>query len=148
VDVELPPDGPVPDYCGSCRRCVEACPTDALDEPYRLDATRCISYWTIEHRGPDLPDDLARQFGSWIFGCDVCQDVCPWNKFKRPTADARFLPREGVAAADLREWVELDLDAFRRRFKGSPVKRTKFEGFQRNVRQALANAERAAEAAR
>ena len=142
VDVPLAPDGPVPDSCGSCTRCLDACPTGAITEPYVVDGSRCISYWTIEHRGPDFPDDLARQFGSWIFGCDICQDVCPWNKFKRPTDEPRFLPREGVADTELREWAELDLGAFRARFRGSPVKRTKFEGFQRNVRNALKNTTR------
>ena len=143
VDVPLAPDDPLgADYCGSCTRCLDACPTGALDAPYQIDATRCISYWTIEHRGEAFPEELARQFGTWLFGCDVCQDVCPWNKFKQPTTDARFLPREGVTDTPLAEWVELDLEAFRVRFRRSPVKRAKFEGFQRNVRQALENAKR------
>src|SRR5690606_13119523 len=141
VDVPLAADDPFgADYCGSCTRCLDACPTGALDAPYQIDSTRCISYWTIEHRGEAFPEDLAEQFGTWIFGCDVCQDVCPWNKFRKPTAEPRFLPREGVTDTPLREWAELDLDAFRARFRRSPVKRAKFEGFQRNVRQALRNA--------
>lgn len=144
VDVPLPPDGPIPDYCGSCTRCLDACPTGALDAPYRIDAGRCIAYLTIEHRGAELPEDTASDLGTWIFGCDVCQDVCPWNKFARPTSEPRFLPRPGVTDTELREWVELDLEAFRARFRKSPVKRAKFEGFQRNVRQALENALRAA----
>ncbi|MEM9996512.1 MAG: tRNA epoxyqueuosine(34) reductase QueG [Bacteroidota bacterium] len=147
IDVPLPSDGPVPDYCGRCTRCLDACPTGALDAPYQIDATRCISYWTIEHHGPEFPLEVAQDFGTWLFGCDICQDVCPWNKFKRPTEEPRFLPREGVTDTELREWVELDLDAYRRRFKGTPVKRAKFEGFQRNVRQALHNALRARERA-
>lgn len=143
VDVPLAPDAPFgADHCGACTRCLYACPTGALDEPYRIDSTRCISYWTIEHRGDAFPEDLAQQFGTWIFGCDICQDVCPWNKFKRATAEPRYLPREGLADTPLREWAELDLEAFRQRFRGSPVKRARFEGFGRNVRQALANAER------
>lgn len=140
VDVALPPDTMAADHCGSCTRCLDACPTGAIYEPYAVDARRCISYWTIEHRGPDFSEDVARLLGPWVFGCDICQDVCPWNKFARPTADARFLPREGVAETELREWAELDLEAFRERFRKSPVKRAKWEGFQRNVRQALANA--------
>ncbi|MEO1480001.1 MAG: tRNA epoxyqueuosine(34) reductase QueG [Bacteroidota bacterium] len=140
VDVPLPADGPTPDYCGRCTRCLDACPTGALDAPYQIDATRCISYWTIEHRGPEFPLEVAQDFGTWLFGCDICQDVCPWNKFKRPTTEPRFLPRDDVTDTELREWVELDLDAYRKRFKGTPVKRAKFEGFQRNVRQALDNA--------
>ena len=139
IDVALPADGPVPDYCGSCTRCLDACPTGALDAPYQIDATRCISYLTIEHRGAELPEGIDTEIGNWIFGCDVCQDVCPWNKFKRPTAEPRYLPRPGVTHTELREWVELDLEDFRARFRKSPVKRTKFEGFQRNVRAALDN---------
>jgi epoxyqueuosine reductase len=138
VDVPLPPDGPVPDFCGSCTRCIDACPTGALDAPYQIDAERCISYLTIEHRGAELPEGMDSEISNWIFGCDVCQEVCPWNKFARPTREPRFLPRPGVTDTELREWVELDLEAFRQRFRKSPVKRTKYEGFQRNVRAALA----------
>jgi len=145
VDVPLTPDGPIPDHCGSCTRCLDACPTGALDAPYQIDANRCISYLTIEHRGAELPGGMASEIGDWIFGCDVCQDVCPWNKFKKPTAEPRFLPREGVTDTELREWAELDLEAFRQRFRKSPVKRAKFEGFQRNVRAALENAIRVRE---
>ena len=135
VDVPFPPDGPVPDYCGTCTRCLDACPTDAIVQPYVVDSNRCISYLTIEHRG-ELPE-TAPGSGNWIFGCDVCQEVCPWNKFKRPTAEVRFLPRPGVSNTEVREWLELDLEAFRERFRKSPVKRAKFDGFQRNVRRAL-----------
>ncbi|MDX1439264.1 MAG: tRNA epoxyqueuosine(34) reductase QueG [Rubricoccaceae bacterium] len=143
VDVPIAPDAPFSkDYCGSCTRCIDACPTDAIHQPYAVDSNRCISYWTIEHREDDVPDDLARDFGTWIFGCDICQDVCPWNKFRQPTRDSRFLPREGIADTDLQEWVELSIEEYRKRFKRSPVKRARFEGFQRNVRIALKNAER------
>jgi epoxyqueuosine reductase len=145
VDVDLPPDGPIPDYCGSCTRCIDACPTDAIFQPYAVDANRCISYLTIEHRGPDLPSNMHQGIGNWIFGCDICQDVCPWNKFKRPTNESRFYPRQGVEATDLREWLEIDIEAFRTRFRKTPVKRAKFEGFIRNVRVAAANATRSSE---
>ena len=145
IDVPLPPDGPIPDYCGSCTRCLDACPTDAIVQPYVVDANRCISYLTIEHRGDDIPRELQSGMGTWIFGCDVCQDVCPWNKFKRPTAEPRYAPRPGVTDTELREWIELDLEAFRRRFRKSPVKRARLEGFLRNVRIALTNAERGVE---
>ena len=145
IDVPLPPDGPLPDYCGRCTRCLDACPTDAIVQPYVVDANRCISYLTIEHRGDDVPADLQPGMGTWIFGCDVCQDVCPWNKFKRPTQEPRYLPRPGITDTELREWVEIDLEEFRRRFRKSPVKRPKFEGFQRNVRAALANSRRQAD---
>ena len=145
IDVPLAPDGPLPDYCGSCTRCIDACPTDAIYQPYAVDANRCISYLTIEHRGDSLPEPLKPQVGNWIFGCDICQDVCPWNKFKRPTSEPRYLPRPGVTDTELREWVELDLEAFRKRFRKNPVKRAKFEGFARNVRVALKNRERGRE---
>lgn len=138
IDLELPPDGPIPDYCGSCTRCIDACPTGAL-APYQIDAERCISYLTIENRDAQLPEEVSSEIGNWIFGCDICQDVCPWNKFSRPTTEPRFLPRTGVQDTELREWIELDLESFRQRFRKSPVKRTKYEGFQRNVQAALRN---------
>ncbi len=139
IDVPLPADGPATDHCGSCTRCIDACPTDAIYQPYAVDANRCISYWTIEHRGDTLPEDPGAQFGSWIFGCDICQDVCPWNKFKQPTTENRFAPRANVSDTPLHEWLELDLDAFRQRFRNTPVKRAKYEGFMRNVKRAAAN---------
>lgn len=144
TDVPLAPDDPfTADHCGSCTRCLDACPTGALDAPYQIDAERCISYWTIEHRTGPFPDDLARQFGTWAFGCDVCQDVCPWSRFSQPTRDARFLPRPGTTDTPLADWAELDLEQFRDRFRKSPVKRATFEGWARNVRQAMENAEAA-----
>lgn len=139
IDVPLPADGPATDHCGSCTRCIDACPTDAIYQPYAVDANRCISYWTIEHRGDTLPEDPGAQFGSWIFGCDICQDVCPWNKFKQPTTENRFAPRANVSDTPLHEWLELDLEAFRQRFRNTPVKRAKYEGFMRNVKRAAAN---------
>ena len=142
VDVPLSYDSPVGDYCGTCTRCIDACPTDAIYRPYAVDANRCISYWTIEHRGDDIPESLGREFGSWIFGCDICQEVCPWNKFKQPSTEARYRPRQGSTETSLEEWQEIDLDEFRRRFAKSPVKRAKYEGFMRNVRVALQNTER------
>ena len=141
VDVPLEPDRPfTADHCGSCTRCLDACPTGALDAPYQIDGERCISYWTIEHRGGGVPEDLAAEFGTWIFGCDICQDVCPWNKFATPTRDARFLPHEGLPDAPLSAWAELDLDVFRERFRKSPIRRTGLEGMQRNARIAQGNA--------
>jgi len=141
VDVPMPSDGPIPDYCGSCTRCIDACPTDAIYQPYAVDANRCISYWTIEHRGDDVPQALASHFGNWVFGCDICQDVCPWNKFKAATDETRFMPRPGVTDTDLGTWKELDLAAFRATFRNSPVKRARYEGFLRNVQIALQNTE-------
>ncbi|MDZ4699647.1 MAG: tRNA epoxyqueuosine(34) reductase QueG [Rhodothermales bacterium] len=139
VDVPLEPDGPVPDHCGSCTRCIDACPTDAIYQPYAVDANRCIAYLTIEHRADDIPPALQRQIGDWIFGCDVCQDVCPWNKFKHPSREPRYAPRDGIVDTELQDWIELDIEAFRKRFGKNPVKRTKFEGFIRNVRMAIEN---------
>lgn len=139
VDVPLAPDAPfAADHCGTCTRCLDACPTGALDAPYQIDATRCISYWTIEHRDPTTPppDDLVAEFGPWLFGCDVCQDVCPWTRFSRPTRDARLLPRSvgpSVTDAPARVWAELDLDAFRERFRGTAVWRTGHAAFTRNA---------------
>ena len=140
VSVPLATDDPMPDYCGSCTRCIDACPTDAIYEPYAVDANRCISYITIEHGPDDVPDGLRPDLGNWLFGCDVCQDVCPWNTFKQPTQEAAYLPRDGVPDTPLEDWAEMNLDEFERRFEASPVKRATFEGFQRNVRTALQNA--------
>jgi epoxyqueuosine reductase len=140
VSVPMAADDPMPDYCGSCTRCIDACPTDAIYEPYAVDASRCISYLTIEHGPDDVPEGLRPDVGTWLFGCDICQDVCPWNKFKQPTDEERYLPREGVPDTALEDWAEMNLDAFERRFEASPVKRATFDGFKRNVRTALQNA--------
>ena len=134
IDLELEPDGPVPDHCGTCTRCIDACPTDAIYQPYAVDANRCISYLTIEHREDDIPVPLQARLENWIFGCDICQDVCPWNKFKTPTRESRYEPRDGMVDTRIDEWVELDLEAFRKKFRRNPVKRAKYEGFMRNVR--------------
>jgi epoxyqueuosine reductase len=140
VDLPLPADPPFSqDHCGSCTRCIDACPTDAIYRPGAVDANRCISYWTIEHRGPEFPEDLAPLFGDWVFGCDVCQDVCPWTRFGRPTPDVRFLPRDDTAHLDLDRWAELDLESYRSRFRRSPLKRPKYEGLMRNVANARRN---------
>ena len=134
VDLPLAYDESIPDYCGSCTRCIDACPTDAIYQPYVVDANRCISYITIEHREDDIAVELQDQLDNWIFGCDVCQDVCPWNKFKRPTTEERYHPRAGMVDTSLETWMELDLETFRRQFRKNPVKRAKFEGFKRNIR--------------
>ena len=139
TDLELEPDGPVPDHCGSCTKCIDACPTDAIVEPYVVDSNRCISYLTIEHREDDVSRDIQPDMGNWVFGCDICQDVCPWNKFARPTGEPRFEPRPGMVDGQIDEWLELDVEAFRAKFKGSPVKRTKYEGLMRNLRIAASN---------
>lgn len=133
VDVTLDTDDPIQDYCGSCTRCIDACPTDAIYEPYAVDANRCISYLTIEHREDDIAPDLQQRLEGWIFGCDICQEVCPWNKFKKHAQETRYAPREGMSRT-VEEWEEIDLELFRQIFRKNPVKRTKFEGFQRNLR--------------
>jgi epoxyqueuosine reductase len=141
VDLELQPDGPVPDHCGSCTRCLDACPTDAIVEPYVVDSNRCISYLTIEHRKDNIPDNLKPDFGNWVFGCDICQDVCPWNKFSRPASNDRFSPRPGITDTPISDWLELDVEAFRERFRRSAVRRTRYEGLMRNLTIAETNAE-------
>lgn len=139
VDVPLDYDEPASDHCGNCTRCIDACPTDAIYRPYAVDANRCISYWTIEHRGEDIPEDLGRDFDNWIFGCDICQEVCPWNKFRKPSTEPAYAPRPGTTDTRVSKWMEIDLEEFRRRFRKSPVKRTKYDGFKRNVRIAMNN---------
>ncbi len=128
----LQPDEDHLDYCGSCTRCLDACPTDAFPEPYVLDSNKCISYWTIEHRG-DFPDGLADQFDGWIFGCDVCQDVCPWNKFSPPNGDDAFVPTHEVLCPPHERWARLSEEEFREEFRGSPIKRAGRDGLARNI---------------
>jgi len=137
--LDLEPDSPVADHCGSCTRCLDACPTGAFPAPRVVDAGRCISYLTIERKGA-IPRELRPSIGDWIFGCDICQEVCPWNqKFSHPTPDPAFTPRRGLTNPDLLELLELDDDAFRVRFKGSPLGRPKRRGLLRNVCVVLGN---------
>ncbi len=138
LDVELDYGVPERDHCGTCRACIDVCPTDAIVAPYVLDARRCISYLTIEHRGP-IPRPLRSPIGNRIFGCDDCQDVCPWNRYARVTDDATFAPRRENQAPLLHELMRLDADGFRARFRHSPVRRAKYAGFLRNVAIALGN---------
>jgi len=143
TDLDLVPDEPLADACGSCTRCLAACPTGALAEPYRLDANRCISYWTIEHRGP-VPAERRPGLGEWVFGCDLCQEACPWNREPTPAAEPRLgLPPEREEL-DLAGLLTLDRDEYVRRFRRSPMKRAKLDGLQRNA--ALAAGNRAAPA--
>ena len=140
LGIDLEPDPPfVPDFCGSCTRCLEACPTACILPDRTIDARRCISYLTIELKGV-IPADLRPQMGDWIFGCDVCQQVCPWNqRFAAPQGDPDFAAREGVPRPDLAQELALDEVAFKAKFKGSPVKRAKRRGYLRNVAVALGN---------
>jgi epoxyqueuosine reductase len=140
TDVALPADSPVKTTCGGCRRCLDACPTGAFPEPYVLDATRCISYLTIEHRG-SIDPDLRPQMGDWIFGCDICQDVCPVNRKAFLGSLPDFAPRPAAASpAPLLPLVDLDQAAFDEDYRGSAIRRAKRDGFVRNVAVALGNA--------
>ena len=130
-------DAPIEDHCGTCTLCLEACPTQAIREPYVVDATRCISYATIEVRGPELPEEVAGHLDGWLYGCDTCQDVCPWNRFEQPTDEARFEPRADSVSADLTNILELTPDTYAARFRRSPIKRAKLAGLQRNARALL-----------
>ena len=136
--VPLPPDAPESDHCGSCRACLDACPTDAFPAPYRLDARRCISYLTIEHKGP-IPRPLRARIGNRIYGCDDCLAACPWNKFAVLGREARLAARDGNRSPPLAELARLDEAAFRARFAKSPIKRTGRTRFLRNVLVAIGN---------
>ena len=136
--VEFQPDAPVENCCGSCRACLDACPTRAIVEPGVVDSRRCISYHTIENRG-DVPQDLQPSFGDWVFGCDICQEVCPWNRFAQPTSVQSFHPSQGNANPDLAYLLALDEAQFNDRFAGTPIRRAKHAGMQRNARIALDN---------
>jgi len=136
--LEIAPDTKEDDHCGSCRRCLDVCPTAAFPEPYLLDARRCISYLTIEHKGT-IARDLRPAMGNRIFGCDDCLAVCPWNKFADPTGEAGYLPRLELTAPKLADLVQLDDQAFRQVFSGSPIKRIGRDRFQRNVLIAIGN---------
>jgi epoxyqueuosine reductase len=138
LDVELEYDRPIRDRCGRCALCLDACPTGAFVGPYILDARRCISYLTIELKGA-IPEDLRPLIGNHIFGCDICQEVCPYNVKAEPTDDASFSPRQGLYAPELIPMLSMTEDEFRRRFKGSPLLRAKRRGFLRNVAVALGN---------
>jgi epoxyqueuosine reductase len=139
LSLALDPDAPEEDHCGACRRCLDACPTDAFPAPYQLDARRCISYLTIEHKGP-IPHELRSAIGNRIFGCDDCLAVCPWNKFARAGHEPAFLPRADLTAPRLAEFAALDDAGFRALFAGTSIKRTGRDRFLRNVLIAIGNA--------
>ena len=124
----------IEDHCGTCTLCIDACPTDAITEPYVLDSNKCISYATIELRTPDLPKTVSENLSGWLYGCDICQDVCPWNRFEQPTTELRFQPRNGNVDAVLSDILELSHEDYARRFRGSAMKRAKLSGLQRNAR--------------
>ena len=138
TSVELTPDIPAPDRCGTCTRCIDACPTQALTAPHELDSNRCISYLTIEKRNA-IPEELREGIGRQVFGCDICQDVCPWNKKARASDKPEFQAREGLVNPALAWLAEISEEEFREKFRGSPVKRTKRLGLRRNALIAIGN---------
>lgn len=133
LDVELDADGPIKDYCGTCNACVEACPTEAILPNKVVDGSKCISYFTIELKNEIIPNEVKGKFDDWMFGCDICQNVCPWNRFSEPTQEKLFSPNQNLLNYSKKEWTELTADIFNEIFKKSPVKRTKFEGLKRNI---------------
>jgi epoxyqueuosine reductase len=132
LDLDLEYDGPVKDYCGTCTACMDACPTDAIPQPYVVDGSKCISYFTIELK-EEIPSNVKGKFENWIFGCDICQDVCPWNRFSRPHNEQRFEPNSDLEQMKQGDWQEITEEIFLKLFQKSPVKRTKFKGLRRNI---------------
>jgi len=132
VDLELEYDSPTTDHCGSCTACIDACPTQAIIEPYVVDGSKCISYFTIELKD-NLPSEFKGKFDNWMFGCDVCQDVCPWNRFSNPHHEPLFNPHPELLTMTKKDWDEITEDTFNKVFKNSAVKRTKFSGLKRNI---------------
>lgn len=134
IDLELLYDEPIKtDHCGTCTRCIDACPTEAIVGPNLLDASKCISYLTIELKD-SIPPEFKGQMENWAFGCDICQDVCPWNRFSKPHQESAFMAKENLLEWEKRDWYDMTEEVFRRVFKKSAVKRTKFNGLQRNLR--------------
>lgn len=135
VDLELEYDDPVAkDYCGSCRKCIDACPTDAIHDNRVIDGSKCISYFTIELKDMLIPDEMKGKFDNWMFGCDICQEVCPWNRFSTATHETDFAPLPAVLNFDTQDWEDLTEESFKKIFKNSPLKRAKFNGIKRNLK--------------
>lgn len=140
LNLELEYDAQIePDHCGNCTACLDACPTNALPAPYLVDSNRCLSYATIELRDPQIPKDIANDLEGWFYGCDICQDVCPWNRFQKPTDEERFEPRENEVSVDLQKIAALSREEYVERFRGSAMKRAKLGGLQRNALALLDN---------
>ncbi|MCH2229041.1 MAG: tRNA epoxyqueuosine(34) reductase QueG [Crocinitomicaceae bacterium] len=133
VDLELAVDGPIKDYCGTCTKCIDACPTDAIIEPYKVDGSKCISYLTIELKN-QIPNEFKGKMDNWMFGCDVCQDVCPWNRFSKPHSQPEFNPHDHLLNMSKSDWEEMSHELFQEVFRKSAVKRTKYAGLQRNIK--------------
>jgi len=133
IDLELEVDHVVTDHCGSCTACIDACPTEAITEPYKVDGSKCISYFTIELKD-NIPSELKGKFNDWIFGCDICQDVCPWNRFSKEHNEPLFSPKPELLSMSKKDWEEITQDTFKKVFKESAVKRTKYKGLVRNIK--------------
>ncbi len=133
VDLELPTDAPIRDYCGTCTRCIDACPTQAIISPKVVDGSKCISYFTIELK-EQIPASYKGKFDNWAFGCDTCQDVCPWNRFSKPTKEKDFIPNDERLSWARSEWEEITEDVFKKVFKDSPISRAGFEKIKDNLK--------------
>lgn len=133
IDLDLEYDAVTTDHCGSCTACIDACPTEAITEPYVVDGSKCISYFTIELK-ENIPTEFKGKMDDWIFGCDVCQDVCPWNRFSKPHNEPLFNPHPELLSMTKKDWEEITEETFKKVFKKSPVKRTKFSGLNRNIK--------------
>ena len=133
IDLELEPDGPLKDYCGTCTRCIDACPTDAILHERQIDSNRCISYLTIELKDDIIPSQFQDKMNDWMFGCDICQDVCPWNRFGSQNKEKRFQPNLNLLGMTKTEWEDLNQETFSEIFRKSAVKRTKYKGLKRNI---------------
>lgn len=133
MDLDLEPDGPTTDHCGTCTACIDACPTDAIVEPMVVNGSKCISYYTIELKD-QIPQDVKGKFNDWMFGCDICQDVCPWNKFSKPNNEPLLNPHTDLLNLTKNDWLEITQDTFSKVFSKSAVKRTKFKGLIRNIK--------------
>ncbi|MCD0463769.1 tRNA epoxyqueuosine(34) reductase QueG [Flavobacterium sp. ENC] len=133
LDLDLEYDHATTDHCGSCTACIDACPTQAIVAPYVVDGSKCISYYTIELK-ENIPVEMKGKFDEWAFGCDTCQDVCPWNRFSKPHAEPLFNPNPELLSFSKKDWIEITEETFRAVFKNSPIKRTKFDGLKRNIK--------------
>lgn len=135
VDLELEYDDPfAKDFCGSCRKCIDACPTEAITGDKIVNGSKCISYYTIELKDALIPEGMAGKFNNWMFGCDICQDVCPWNRFSKPHNEQGFTPLPEVLNLSTKQWESLTEESFKKIFKDSPLKRSKWQGIQRNLK--------------
>ena len=133
LDLELETDIPIRDYCGSCTRCIDACPTEAIVKPYVVDGSKCISYLTIELKDEIIPKEFSGKMDNWMFGCDVCQQVCPWNRLAKPHQESLFDPPSDLLSLTKKEWEDLDEEMYKNLFKKTAIKRTKFKGLKRNI---------------